>query len=73
MFEEHIGDVEGGAAFSAYVAGEKVADLWAGSARPERPWTRDTLVLTFSVAAWHAPSKEIQPRSGEPGQSNCKR
>jgi hypothetical protein len=30
-------------------------------------------VLTFSVAAWHAPSKEIQPRSGEPGQSNCKR
>ena len=26
-------------------------------------------VLTFSVAAWHSPSREVQPRSGEAG--NC--
>jgi hypothetical protein len=24
------------------------------------------------VAAWHSPSKEVQPRSGEPGDSHCK-
>jgi hypothetical protein len=30
-------------------------------------------VLTFSVAAWHSPSKEVQPRSGEPGDRECKR
>jgi hypothetical protein len=30
-------------------------------------------VLTFSVAAWHSPTKEIQPRSGDPGDRECKR
>lgn len=39
-----------GAAFSAYVGGEKVVDLWGGEAHPGRPWADDTLVLAFSVA-----------------------
>ena len=39
-----------GAAFSAYVGGLKVVDVWGGEARPGRPWAEDTLVLTFSVA-----------------------
>ncbi len=42
---------EVGAAFSAYRRGEKVVDLWGGTADPEtgRPWTEDTLVLVFST------------------------
>jgi CubicO group peptidase (beta-lactamase class C family) len=42
------GDV--GAAFSAYVGGTKVVDIWGGDAAPDRPWADDTLVLAFSVA-----------------------
>src|SRR6478752_1904086 len=42
------GDV--GAAFSAYVGGHKVVDIWGGDAAPDRPWAEDTLVLAFSVA-----------------------
>lgn len=39
-----------GAAFSAYVGGRKVVDIWGGDAHPNRPWSEDTLVLAFSVA-----------------------
>lgn len=39
-----------GAAFSAYVGGRKVVDIWGGEARPGEPWMEDTLVLAFSVA-----------------------
>src|SRR6185436_17020948 len=47
-FDSH-GDV--GAAFSAYVKGEKVVDLWGGIADVEtgRPWAEDTLQLFFST------------------------
>jgi CubicO group peptidase (beta-lactamase class C family) len=39
-----------GAAFSAYIGGTKVVDIWGGDAGPGRPWEADTLVLAFSVA-----------------------
>jgi CubicO group peptidase (beta-lactamase class C family) len=39
-----------GAAFSAYVNGTKVVDIWGGDAAPDRPWDAQTLVLAFSVA-----------------------
>jgi CubicO group peptidase (beta-lactamase class C family) len=47
-FEQH-GDV--GAAFSLYVRGEKVVDLWGGTAdvSTSRPWEEDTLQLFFST------------------------
>ena len=40
-----------GAACCAYVAGEKVVDLWGGTQDHEtsNPWERDTLVLVFST------------------------
>ncbi|GBE25671.1 MAG TPA: class A beta-lactamase-related serine hydrolase [Actinobacteria bacterium] len=41
------GDV--GAAFCAYVRGEKVVDLWGGDAKPGEPWEEDTLALVFST------------------------
>jgi CubicO group peptidase (beta-lactamase class C family) len=51
-FEENFtkhGDV--GAAFSLYVGGEQVVDLWGGIADQTtgRPWTEDTLALVFST------------------------
>jgi CubicO group peptidase (beta-lactamase class C family) len=47
-FEQH-GDV--GAAFSLYVKGEKVVDLWGGTAdvTTSRPWDEDTIQLFFST------------------------
>lgn len=47
-FDQH-GDV--GAAFSLYVRGEKVVDLWGGvaDATTDRPWEEDTLQLVFST------------------------
>ena len=41
---------EVGAAFSAYHKGQKVADLWGGTADLEtgKPWEEDTLMLVFS-------------------------
>jgi len=47
-FDQH-GDV--GAAFSLYVRGEKVVDLWGGVADADtgRPWEEDTLQLVFST------------------------
>jgi len=46
---ERRGEV--GAAACAWYAGEKVVDLWGGFAHreSERPWTQDTLAVTFSV------------------------
>ena len=42
---------EVGASVFAYVRGEPVVDLWAGYAdqASQRPWERDTLVVTFST------------------------
>lgn len=42
---------ETGAAVCAYVGGEPVLDLWGGwtDAARTRPWTRDTIVPTYSV------------------------
>lgn len=47
-FEAHD---EVGAAFSLYVRGEKVVDLWGGVADEStgRPWAEDTTVLVFST------------------------
>jgi CubicO group peptidase (beta-lactamase class C family) len=47
-FDSH-GEV--GAAFSAYVRGEKVVDLWGGmaDAATNRPYERDTLQMVFST------------------------
>jgi CubicO group peptidase (beta-lactamase class C family) len=50
VFEENFrtrDDV--GAAFGAYVGGQKVVDLWGGEARPGQPWREDTMGLSFSV------------------------
>ncbi|MDE3086021.1 MAG: beta-lactamase family protein [Acidobacteriota bacterium] len=42
---------EAGAAFSAYHRGEKVVDLWGGTADESTgaPWEEDTIVLVFST------------------------
>ena len=51
VFEENFrsrNDV--GAAFSAYVNGTKVVDIWDGDAARDRPWDDQTIVLAFSVA-----------------------
>ncbi|TDD67451.1 serine hydrolase domain-containing protein [Actinomadura rubrisoli] len=40
---------EHGAAVCVTVDGRTVVDLWGGTAAPDRPWTRDTLVNFFSV------------------------
>ena len=39
----------GGGAFAAYVDGQPVVDLWAGSARPGEPWQPDTLTVLMST------------------------
>jgi CubicO group peptidase (beta-lactamase class C family) len=43
--------LEVGASFSAYYRGEKVVDLWGGTADPEteRVWDENTLALVFST------------------------
>lgn len=40
---------EVGAAFAAYVDGEKVVDLWGGEASPGVPWSEDTLCVVWST------------------------
>lgn len=44
-------DLEVGASFSAYYRGEKVVDVWGGTAdlTTARPWNEDTLALVFST------------------------
>jgi CubicO group peptidase (beta-lactamase class C family) len=52
-FERNFSDRrELGAACAAYVAGEKVVDLWGGvrDARDGSPWEEDTLVLVYSTS-----------------------
>jgi CubicO group peptidase (beta-lactamase class C family) len=39
----------GGAAFAAYVDGELVVDVHAGSAQPGQPWGPDTLAILMSI------------------------
>lgn len=39
---------DGGGAFCAFVDGECVVDIWAGSAGPDRPWERDTRAVIMS-------------------------
>nr|WP_197522911.1 serine hydrolase domain-containing protein [Actinokineospora pegani] len=48
-FADH-GEI-GAAAVSVYLGGEKVVDLWGGTAAPERdrPWRRDTLQAVYSA------------------------
>src|SRR4051794_963573 len=39
----------GGGAYCAYVDGTPVVDLWAGSARPQVPWQRETITVIMSA------------------------
>ena len=39
----------GGGAFAAYVEGERVVDIWAGSARPQQRWAQDTRAVVMSA------------------------
>jgi CubicO group peptidase (beta-lactamase class C family) len=49
-FVEGASDLgDGGGAFSVYVDGELVVDLWAGSRRPGVPWEHDTLATLMST------------------------
>ncbi|WP_208028226.1 serine hydrolase domain-containing protein [Rhabdothermincola sediminis] len=51
-FEQNFSEgLEIGAAFSAYHRGEKVVDLWGGTADVETgaPWREDTIILVFST------------------------
>ncbi|MEE2030985.1 serine hydrolase domain-containing protein [Rhodococcus chondri] len=40
---------QGGGALTAYLHGEKVLDIWAGSADRNRRWAGDTMALSFST------------------------
>lgn len=40
---------DGGGALCVYLNGEPVVDVWAGFARPEQPWTHETLAVTYST------------------------
>ena len=56
-FEENFverGEI--GAEFCAYVGGERVVNIWAGVASPDRPWAEDTLAPVFSVTKERRPS-----------------
>src|SRR5688572_28023314 len=53
---ERVGDAfarsdlgRGGAAFSAYVDGRQVVDLWGGNADLGKPWDQDTLATMMSA------------------------
>ncbi|MGF6823887.1 CubicO group peptidase (beta-lactamase class C family) [Microbacterium sp. ZKA21] len=47
---EHSRPDQGGAAFSAYVDGRKVVDLWSGSARAGEAWREDTISTAMSAS-----------------------
>lgn len=50
VFEGNLADgTETGASVAVVHDGELVADLWGGSATPDRPWVADTLVHTWSI------------------------
>ncbi|WP_100470227.1 serine hydrolase domain-containing protein [Mycobacteroides abscessus] len=40
----------GGGALCVYVDGEPVLDIWAGEARPGKPWTHDTAPIVYSAS-----------------------
>jgi CubicO group peptidase (beta-lactamase class C family) len=53
---EHLRDVfekadigDGGASFAAYVGGRRIADLWAGNAKPGVAWSEDTVSTVMST------------------------
>ncbi len=49
-FEQGATDLgDGGGAFSAYVEGVPVVDLWGGTARPGQPWASDTRAVLMSL------------------------
>jgi CubicO group peptidase (beta-lactamase class C family) len=49
-FDEELADFgRGGGALCAYVEGEKVVDLWGGQAKPDVPWSEDTITTLFSA------------------------
>lgn len=49
-FEAHTKEMgEGGAAFAAYLGGQKVVDLWGGHARPGQEWEEDTVSNFYSA------------------------
>ncbi|WP_405162509.1 beta-lactamase family protein [Nocardia sp. NBC_01499] len=41
--------IDGGGALAVYLHGEPVVDVWAGYARPEVPWERDTMAMAYST------------------------
>lgn len=50
VFEQGRDDLgAGGGAFCVYRDGAKVVDLWAGTARPARPWHADTRAVLMSA------------------------
>jgi CubicO group peptidase (beta-lactamase class C family) len=50
IFDEELADFgRGGGAFCAYVEGERVVDLWGGHAKPDLPWSQDTITTLFSA------------------------
>jgi CubicO group peptidase (beta-lactamase class C family) len=50
LFERDAGSLgRGGGAYCAYVAGQPVVDLWAGSARPSMPWSETTTTVLMSA------------------------
>ena len=50
VFREGADDLApGGGAFSVYVEGTKVVDLWAGNATGSSPWCEDTLATLMST------------------------
>lgn len=50
VFEAHAKEMgHGGAAFAAYLRGQKVVDLWGGDSWPGREWEQDTVSLFYSA------------------------
>ncbi|MFD4196053.1 serine hydrolase domain-containing protein [Amycolatopsis thermoflava] len=50
LLAERLRDgAEAGASVCVIADGRVAVDLWGGSAAPGRPWTRDTLVTTYSL------------------------
>jgi CubicO group peptidase (beta-lactamase class C family) len=51
IFSSGLGELgDGGGAFTAYVEGKPVVDLWGGLAAPGRPWAADTTAVMMSCS-----------------------
>src|SRR3954447_19096460 len=50
-FDSLVGRYRGGGALAVRLGGELVVDIWTGHADPRgtRPWTPDTLAISFST------------------------